>query len=212
LVFAPPADAPEVNALPAAAGAQLVLACTNELQKVTPAVSALWARVLKALPHAKLLFFGRPGNRLASELGGLGIPADRLLEQRRLPLREFLSMHHRIDLALDPFPYNGLTVTLLSGWMGVPCVTLEGKSPPERAAGSLMRRFGLPEFVAGTEEEYLQKTVSLASNLPRLAEVRQSMRGRVSASLCDATRHVAELEAAFVQMLADAATSCTRAI
>jgi predicted O-linked N-acetylglucosamine transferase (SPINDLY family) len=212
LVFAPPADAPEVNALPATAGAQLVLACTNELQKVTPAVSALWARVLKALPHAKLLFFGRPGNRLASELGGLGIPADRLLEQRRLPLREFLSMHHRIDLALDPFPYNGLTVTLLSGWMGVPCVTLEGKSPPERAAGSLMRRFGLPEFVAGTEEEYLQKTVSLASNLPRLAEVRQSMRGRVSASLCDATRHVAELEAAFVQMLADAATSCTRAI
>lgn len=207
LVFAPPADAPEVNALPAAAGAPLVLACTNELQKVTPAVSALWARVLKALPDARLVFFGRPGNRLAWELERLGIPADRLLDQKRLPLREFLNAHHRIDLALDPFPYNGLTVTLLSAWMGVPCVTLEGKSPPERAAGSLMRRFGLPEFVAGTEEEYLQKTLSLTADLPRLAGVRQSLRGRVRETLCDAARHVAELEAAFVQMLENADVS-----
>jgi protein O-GlcNAc transferase len=204
LVFSPPVDAPEVNALPAAAGAPVVFACTNELQKVTPAVSALWARVLKALPDARLLFFGRPGNRLTQELASHGIPADRLWEQQRLPLREFLAAHHQIDLALDPFPYNGLTATLLSAWMGVPCVTLEGKSPPERAAGSLMRRFGLPEFVAGTEEEYLQQTVSLALDLPRLMEVRRSLRERVRETMCDAARHVAELEAAFGRMLENA--------
>lgn len=212
LVFAPPADAPEVNALPAAAGGPLVLACTNELQKVTPAVSRLWAGVMRALPRARLLFFGRPGNRLAQELAAHGIPADRLWEQQRVPLGEFLAAHHRIDLALDPFPYNGLTVTLLSAWMGVPCVTLEGKSPPERAAGSLLRRFGLPEFVARTEQEYLEKTVSLAGDLPRLAGVRQSLRGRVRDALCDAPRHVAELEAAFIEMLEKAAASSPPAI
>ena len=205
LVFCPPAGAPEPNALPAAAGEGLVLACTNDLEKVTPAVCALWARVLGALPSARLLFFGRPGNRFGRELGRLGIGPERLLEQERRPLAQFLEAHHRIDLALDPFPYNGLTVTLLSAWMGVPCVTLEGKSPPERAAGSLLRRIGLPEFVAQTEEDYLATAVALAGNLPRLAAVREMLRGRVRETVCNAGRHVAELETAFLEMVRRAA-------
>jgi predicted O-linked N-acetylglucosamine transferase (SPINDLY family) len=210
LVFGPPVGAPEPNLLPAANGEKLVLGCTNDLEKVTPAVCALWARVLRALPEARLLFFGRPGNRFGRELGRLGIGAERLLEQERRPLVEFLAAHHRIDLALDPFPYNGLTVTLLSAWMGVPCVTLEGKSPPERAAGSLLRRFGLPEFVVQTEEDYLAAVVALAGDLPRLASVRATLRGRVRETACNATRHVAELEAAFLKMLQGAAEDSTR--
>jgi protein O-GlcNAc transferase len=211
LVFCPPAEAPEPNPLPAAAGEKLVLACTNDLEKVTPTVCALWARVLGALPEARLLFFGRPGNRFGLTLGRLGIGPERLLEQERRPLPQFLAAHHRIDLALDPFPYNGLTVTLLSAWMGVPCVTLEGKSPPERAAGSLLRRFGLPEFVVQTEEDYLGAVVALARDLPRLAGVRDTLRGRVRETACDAVRHVAELEGAFLEMLARAATGGKRA-
>ena len=210
LVFQPPEDAPAPNPLPAATGEKLVLACTNDLEKVTPAVCALWARVLQALPEARLLFFGRPGNRFGLELGRFGIGPERLLEQERRPLEQFLAAHHRIDLALDPFPYNGLTVTLLSAWMGVPCVTLEGKSPPERAAGSLLRRFGLPEFVVQTEEEYLAAVVALAGDLPRLAVVRETLRGRVRETLCHAGRHVAELEAAFLQMVQGAAAGADR--
>ena len=201
LVFCPPSEAPVPNLLPAAGGEGLVLACTNDLEKVTPAVSGLWARLLAALPGARLLFFGRPGNRFGRELGRLGIGPDRLLEQERLPLAQFLEVHHRIDLALDPFPYNGLTVTLLSAWMGVPCVTMEGKSPPERAAGSLLRRIGLPEFVVKTEEDYLAKAVELAGNLPQLAAVRQTLRGRMLQTVCNAERHVAELEDAFLEMV-----------
>ena len=91
--------------------------------------------------------------------------------------------------------------------MGVPCVTLEGKSALERAAGSVLRRLGLPEFVTQSEEEYVQKVVALASDLPRLAEVRRTLRQRVREKLCDAPRHVAELEAAFLQMLAAAAST-----
>jgi predicted O-linked N-acetylglucosamine transferase (SPINDLY family) len=204
LVFCPPSGAPEPNGLPAASGEGLVLACTNDLEKVTPGVRALWARVLHALPGARLLFFGRPGNRFGLEMGRLGIGPERLLEQGRQPLTGFLQTHHRIDLALDPFPYNGLTVTLLSAWMGVPCVTLEGKSPPERAAGSVLRRLGLPECVVQTEDQYVAAVAAWAADLPRLAGVRATLRERVRETLCDAARHVAELEAAYLEML-----SCT---
>jgi protein O-GlcNAc transferase len=201
LVFSPPPGAPEPNALPAASGGQFTLACTNDLEKVTPAVCQLWAQILRAIPAARLLYFGRSGNRFAREMAGNGIAADRLWEHARLPLIQFLGMHHRIDLALDPFPYNGLTVTLLSAWMGVPCVTLEGKSPFERAAGSLLRRMDLPDFVATTPEEYVTKVTRLAADVSRLEVVRKSLRSRVREKLCDAAGHVAELEAAFVRML-----------
>lgn len=201
LVFQPPLGAPEPNELPATKAGHLVLACTNDLEKVTPEVCELWARVLKAIPSAKLLYFGRPGNRFARQMAGHGISLDRLWEQQRLPLVQFLEMHHRIDLALDPFPYNGLTVTLLSAWMGVPCVTLEGKSPFERAAGSLLRRMDLPDFVASTPEDYLLKVVRFAADFPGLAQVRKSLRERVRERLCDASGHVAELESAYVRML-----------
>jgi predicted O-linked N-acetylglucosamine transferase (SPINDLY family) len=84
-------------------------------------------------------------------------------------------------------------------------VTLEGKSPPERAAGSLLRRIGLPEFVVKTEEEYLSRAVELAGNPPRLAAVRQTLRGRMLETVCNAQRHVAELEAAYLEMVRRAA-------
>jgi len=200
LVFQPPSQAPAVNPLPALSGSPLVLGCTNDLEKVTGGVRALWARVLKALPDSRFLFFGRQGNHFIERMGELGVGAGRFIEVRRKALPEFLAEHHRIDLALDPFPYNGLTVTMLSSWMGVPCVTLEGNTPPARAAGSILRRMELPEFVADTEDAYVETVGRLAGNLPRLAEVRRGLREKVRTHWCDARRHVAELEAAFVAM------------
>lgn len=201
LVFCPPDPAPAVNPLPASQGSQLVLGCANDLEKVTDRVRALWARVLKGLPGSKLLFFGRAGNHFIERMVELGIPSDRFIEVRRRPLAEFLAVHHQIDLALDPFPYNGLTVTMLSAWMGVPCVTLEGNTPPARAAASIMKRLGLPEFVARTEDEYVEVVLSLAANLPALSKVRNELRGRMRKHVCDARRHVAELEASFTEMV-----------
>lgn len=201
LVFSPPDQAPAVNPLPASKGSQLVLGCTNDLEKVTDKVRSLWARVLKALPDSKLLFFGRAGNHFIERMGELGVPSHRLIEVRRRPLNEFLAVHHQIDLALDPFPYNGLTVTMLSSWMGVPCVTLEGNTPPARAAASIMRRLELPDFVASTEDEYLEVVLRIARNLSGLSRVRSELRGRMRKHVCDARRHVSELEASFNAMV-----------
>ncbi len=201
LVFAPPCDAPEPGPLRALSGAPLTLACTNDLEKVTPHVRALWARVMHELPEARLLFFGRPGNRFVAEMGALGIPSERFIEERRKPLAVFLETHQRIDLALDPFPYNGLTVTLLSAWMGVPCVTWEGATPPARAAASLLRRLGFPEFVADSPDAYVGAVLAQVRNLPKLATIRSELRARVRDRLCDGAKFVTELEQAFRQML-----------
>jgi predicted O-linked N-acetylglucosamine transferase (SPINDLY family) len=82
-------------------------------------------------------------------------------------------------------------------WMGVPVVTRTGTSAVSRATGSLLHTVGLPEWVARDEADYLRIAAEWAGDLPRLAELRAVLRGKVQASpLMDAPRFARNVEAA----------------
>jgi predicted O-linked N-acetylglucosamine transferase (SPINDLY family) len=194
LVFKPPREAPEPQKLPSLSGRDFVLACTSELRKTSGGVCELWARILQELPSAKLMFFATPGNHFAARMEALGIPAQRLIQEPRRPLEEFLKLHGRIDLALDPFPCNGLTANLMSAWMGVPSIALNGTRPQGRTGAAVLHRLGLSECVAHSQADYLKIVCELAGDLQRLASIRDGLRARVRMHFGDAPRHVRELE------------------
>jgi predicted O-linked N-acetylglucosamine transferase (SPINDLY family) len=99
---------------------------------------------------------------------------------------------------LDPFPYNGHTTSLDALWMGVPVVSLAGKTRVSRGGLSILSNLGLPELVAVTEEEYVEIATRLANDLPRLAAWRATLRPRMEASvLMDAPRFARQIEAAY---------------
>jgi predicted O-linked N-acetylglucosamine transferase (SPINDLY family) len=154
----------------------------------------LWAEILKEVPASRLLLVRRPGNGLKRKLSALGVSEERILERDYQPLREFLKMHDAVDLALDPFPYNGLTVTLQGCWMGVAAVTLLGTTPCSRAAGMIFSKMGLEEFVARTPEQYVRRAVEFARQPQRLARVRSSLRARTLAAWCDGAAYTREFE------------------
>src|SRR5207237_8305514 len=94
-----------------------------------------------------------------------------------------------IDVGLDTFPYNGHTPCLDSSWMGVPVVTLVGKTVVGRAGLSQLANLGLAELVAPGPDQYVQVTQTLAEDLPRLKDLRTQMRERMIQSvLTDARR------------------------
>jgi len=204
MAFDPGPDTPEVNALPALTSGDLVLACLNNLSKVGPEVIHLWSRILLALPQARLLI----GNltslenqaRLLRMFEQAGVPAQRLRLQPRVSMAEYLALHHQIDIALDPFPYNGGTTTMFSLWMGVPVITLAGDHAVSRLSTAHLSRVGLDEFITHSEEEYLQCAVNFANNLPKLNEVRQSLRQRMTAPSCDPAKIARQLESAYRDM------------
>ncbi|MEI6715651.1 MAG: tetratricopeptide repeat protein [Verrucomicrobiota bacterium] len=200
-VFSPPLDAPVPTRLPVSPGKPFTFGCTNELVKVTPEVASAWAQILKDVPDSRFLYFGRSGNVLKQTLCRLGISEDRIVELPRQKMHDYLSCHAEIDLALDPFPYNGLTVNLLSCWMGVPCVTLCGDTPPARAGSAVMKRLGLPEFVAETVEDYIRLAGRLSREHGFLSAVREGLRERVRHCFTDIETHVAELEEKFEEMM-----------
>jgi predicted O-linked N-acetylglucosamine transferase (SPINDLY family) len=86
-------------------------------------------------------------------------------------------------------------------WMGVPIVTLAGRRSVGRAGVSLLMNLGLPEFIAATPEHYTSIAASLASDLPRLRELRSTLRERMRNSpIMDAPRFARNVEDAYRRM------------
>jgi predicted O-linked N-acetylglucosamine transferase (SPINDLY family) len=120
------------------------------------------------------------------------------------PRREYLELYHLLDIALDPFPYGGHTTSLDALWMGVPVVSLAGSRPVSRAGLSQLSNLGLSELVAFAEDEYLSIATGLAGDLPRLAELRRTLRSRMENSpLMDAPAFTRNIETAYRAMWQD---------
>jgi predicted O-linked N-acetylglucosamine transferase (SPINDLY family) len=169
---------------------------------------ALWSRLLRELPQARLVLkaYGLAAESARRALSGeftrCGIAPERVA---LLPPDDSLTAHlaryHEIDVALDVHPYNGTTTTCEALWMGVPVVTLAGRSHVSRVGASLLARAGLADLVAASEDEYLAKARSLARDLDRRRELRASLRRRLSVSpLLDAAGFTRALESAYMDM------------
>jgi predicted O-linked N-acetylglucosamine transferase (SPINDLY family) len=202
--YEPPEAAPEVGPLPAARNGFVTFGCLNQFAKVSrPAVRA-WIGILRALLGARLVLQSPPGSHLdpvRALFHEAGIAADRVAFVAKIPRSEYLKRYHELDLCLDPFPYNGHTSTFDALWMGVPVVTLAGRTGVGRAGVSLLSNVGLPELIAETPEQYVQIAVQLATDLKRLAAMRSGLRRRMETSpLMDGRTYAADVEAAFRSM------------
>ena len=119
-----------------------------------------------------------------------GVAADRISFIHRQPRFQHLLEHHRVDIALDSFPYGGTTTTCDALWMGVPTVTLRGSTGVGRGAVSVLCNVGLPEWVAETPEQYLALAVRMGQDVARLAV---SSRGAAGEDACLAADGWAEI-------------------
>ena len=130
-----------------------------------------------------------------------GVPVDRLWIMPPSVYADFLAEYRHIDIALDPFPYNGGTTTCDALWMGVPVVTLAGERFCGRMGVSLLESVGLGELVAPDAQAYIRTAATLAADPARLAALRGGLRARMADSpLCDGKRAAGELERAYRHM------------
>ena len=202
--YVPVDECPEINALPAWSAEGVTFGSLNNFAKMNEGVLALWARLLDAIKGSRLLMFcpeGRTREKVRAFFGERGIGTERVELAGYVSRWEYLRLYHRIDLGLDPFPCNGMTTTCDALWMGVPVLTLPGEMPVSRAGLSLLSSVGLGELAASSEEDYVRIAVELATDLPRLEELRGTLRPRMRASpLMDASRFSRNVEAAYRKM------------
>lgn len=202
-----PAYMPEVNALPAQRNGYVTFGCLNNLAKVHDGVLALWARVLAAVPEARLLLqasaLNDPLRRadLTATAARFGIAPDRIELRRFVPAEEAATTYHGIDIALDPFPFCGGMTTFDALWMGVPVITLPQTMIAGRQSASMLANLGLHDLIARDADEYVRAAAGLAADLAGLARLRAGLRERFRASpLADYARFTADLERAYRTM------------
>ena len=209
LCFTPPQEEVAVVPPPSlrAPGGAVTFGCFNNVAKVTPAVAAVWSQLLNALPEARLLLKSAPlalpavRRRYTALFRRYGVPAARVTLEGHSSRADYLAAYGRVDVALDPFPYNGGTTTAEALWMGVPVVSLRGDRFVSRMGQTHLSAVGLEALVADAPGDYVQTAVKLARSPRRLTRLRAALRRRVERSpLCDAFSFTGTLETAYRAM------------
>jgi predicted O-linked N-acetylglucosamine transferase (SPINDLY family) len=188
LCFTEPDVDIEVNALPALANTFITFACFNNMSKVTDTVLRTWARVINGTPGSRLFIKAQVAGEVAQRrqlverLAAFGIDEDVLMLEDYGSRKEYFAAYHRVDIALDPFPYPGGTTTAEALWMGIPVLTMEGKSFLARQGSGLLTNAGLTDWIATDVDDYVNKSIEMASDIERLASLRRGLREKVLAS------------------------------
>ena len=187
--FRPHADTPPVVLRVSDPAKPIVFGCFNVPRKFDDKQLRNWAGVLSAVPASRLLLkaepFGDHGVRssILDHLASAGIDPARVDFGSYLPTRaEHLAFYGQIDVALDTYPYGGTTTTCEALYMGVPVVTLAGRTHASRVGQSLLTRIGRPEWVARDGEDFVRIASGLAADRPGLARLRVSLRGEMERS------------------------------
>ena len=184
--FLPFENAPPVNELPANEAGYLTFGSFNRANKLNDETIGLWSQVLLTVPDSKMLLGGMAGDDdigiLAEHFGWHGIAPDRLIFQPRMQMRDYLALHHRVDLVLDAFPSAGGSTTNHALWMGVPVLTLTASANVQSHGGGIQRRAGLPDWVAADPEAFVRCAVDWAGRLDELSALRAGMRDRLAHS------------------------------
>jgi protein O-GlcNAc transferase len=208
LCYGPPTAAPPPGPPPLLESGAVTFSSFNNPNKLSPSTLDTWATLLDRLPQSRLLLKGLPFADAAtcalfhSRLAERGVAPDRLTLMGQTPdATAHLALYRRVDIALDPFPYNGTTTTCEALWMGVPVVTLRGDRHSGRVGASLLGRLGLDDLIARDAVEYIEIVTALCADRARLAELRTTLRARMARSaLCNAQAFAHELETAYRTM------------
>jgi predicted O-linked N-acetylglucosamine transferase (SPINDLY family) len=204
LCYQPP-PARDVRPPPCLGNGYLTFGSFNTLSKLNSRVIAVWSRLLQQAPGSRLLLKGRMlrfkgvEEHLHRQFQEHGIEPDRVecVKWIKSPV-DHLDLYKRVDIALDPFPYNGTTTSCEALWMGVPVVTLAGQEHVSRVGVSLLTQVGLEDWIADSAAAYIDCAAAWGEKPNELATLRGRLRERMAVSgLCDALAHTRALETAY---------------
>jgi predicted O-linked N-acetylglucosamine transferase (SPINDLY family) len=198
-------ESPEVGPLPALSAGHVTFGSCNNFAKVTPQMMDLWGKILEGVPGSRLLLKAKSLSDRSTREYVTGYFQQKGIHRDAIQLlgwqpssRDHLETYNRIDIALDTFPYHGTTTTFEALWMGVPVVTLAGKTHASRVGVSILSNLELAELISHYPEEYITLAVNLAKDMQRLKSLRDNLRSRVyKSSLIDAAKFVRNLETSY---------------
>lgn len=180
-----------------------VFCCFNAAQKLSRFTMARWMDILLAVPGS-ILWLLDSGEEMRANLRAFaaqhGIAEHRIVFAPKIANPEHLARYRLADLFLDSAPYGAHTTASDALWLGVPVLTLSGRSFASRVCGSLVRAAGLPEMVCASPDEYVARAIGLVRNPAELARHRATLAARrARCDLFNMEKLVKRLEGLYAQ-------------
>ncbi|WP_126147271.1 tetratricopeptide repeat protein [Synechococcus elongatus] len=209
LAYVPPLASPHVSAAPVIDNQYITFGSFVDSRKISDYSIMLWSEILQRVPNSKILIKNKSCrspiycSEILEKFVLCQIHKDRILFSRAQALQvDHLSMYGNIDIALDTYPASGCTTTAEALWMGVPVLTRLGDLMVSRNSASLLHALNLQDWIAETDEEYVEKGVQFAKSIDQLILLRQGMRERfIQSELYDSQDLTKHLEAFYLHAL-----------
>ena len=178
-----PENLPEVNKLPFNDNEIFRYGSFNSFKKISNETIKVWSKIIKK-SNSELYLKNSGGynkelyENLSNKFKNEGVDIKKIIFLDRKKSDEFMKDYYKIDLALDTFPYTGVTTSFQSYLMGVPVLTLKGFNMNSRCGESINKNLGLEEFIARDTNEYIKKAIILQDR-KKLSSLRISLREKV---------------------------------
>jgi predicted O-linked N-acetylglucosamine transferase (SPINDLY family) len=182
-----PESLPNVNDLPFENDNIFKYGSFNSFKKISNDTVEVWSKILNNSNNCQLYLKNSGGyikevyDNLLEKFKKKGVDPKKIIFLGRSSKKEFLKDYNKIDLALDTFPYTGVTTTFQSYLMGVPVLTMKGFNINSRCGESINMNLEMREFIANNYNDYFKKAL-LFQDKNKLKNLRKSLRGRVLSS------------------------------
>ena len=160
----------------------IIFGCFVTLQKINDEVIKLWSKVLNKFINTKIYFKAPELNDIStqklllSKFALYGIKAERLILEKSSDYESYIKSYSKVHISLDPFPWNGVTTSFESIWMGAPVFCLEGNTAYSRCAYSINKNLKMEDWIAKDENEYLLKLEKILSDKNKLHFTKKNLR------------------------------------
>ncbi|MDB5814912.1 MAG: hypothetical protein JWN23_2029 [Rhodocyclales bacterium] len=206
--FDPKEDVSIVAEPPVERNGYFTFACVGNIAKINTRILLCWANILCRVPDSKLVLrsisFGDPAAEeyMCRRLEEADIALDRVEFHKPAAGTAYFESYNDIDIILDTYPFNGGTTTCFATYMGVPAVSMAGKSLISRMGQSILNNLELSDWVVGNEAEYVERAVAGAHDVAFLKRFRIEARERFArTALGNGDLFAREFEAACISML-----------
>ena len=150
----------------------------NNANKISDEVVDVWSKILKSTNNSRLILKSSRNfydKKLKEKFNKNKVLNLITFIDRKKNFQEHIDEYKKIDLALDTFPYNGVTTSFEAIWMGVPLLTLKGFNPISRAGESINKNLNMNYLIADNKNEYVQKAIELSKNFEKVIEIRKNI-------------------------------------
>ena len=151
----------------------------NNFAKINSDVVSVWSSILKKINNSKLILKTsskkHASERIKELFNNSGVLNSIKFIERKKEFKNHLDQYKQIDIALDTFPYNGVTTSFEAIWMGVPVITMAGYNFNSRCGESINKNLNTEQLIAKDDEDYIQKVVNLSNNHDDYINLRKSI-------------------------------------